>query len=280
MSNLDWNTAQPDPTQPMMEPGFQAAAANHRPHILVVDDDRGHRLLLAGLLDRAGFRASLAGDAAAAQKLIDAAGPDLILLDVMLPGEDGVAFCRKMRAASGLPVIMLTALGQGPNRVAGLDSGADDYIAKPFDPEELLARIRAVLRRSANGLGAPASNPAKGRQTYRFAGWVLDAAKREVWSPEGVLITLTSGEFDLLLAFCDHPQMVLSREHLVELTSGKPSDGADRRIDILVSRVRRKITPAPNQTGARRSELLKTVRNGGYQFTVPVTLETPAESKD
>jgi len=273
MSNLDWNAAQPEPAQPMLEPGFQPAAASHRPHVLVVDDDRGHRLLLAGLLDRGGFRASLAGDAGTALKLIQAAGADLILLDVMLPGEDGIAFCRKLRAASGLPIIMLTALGQGPNRVAGLDSGADDYIAKPFDPEELLARIRAVLRRAAAGT-SPASGPAKGRQIYRFAGWALDAAKREVWSPDGVLITLTSGEFDLLLAFCDHPQMVLSREHLVELTTGKPSDGTDRRIDILVSRVRRKITPGPSQVDARRSELLKTVRNGGYQFTVPVSLES------
>jgi two-component system OmpR family response regulator len=262
MSDLDWNTA--DPVRPAAEP-LNPRGTAHRPHVLVVDDDRGHRLLLAGLLDQGGFRASLAGDTQAAQRLIKAAGPDLILLDVMLPGEDGVAFCRRLRQGSGPPVIMLTALGQGPHRVAGLDGGADDYIAKPFDPEELLARIRAVLRRTGTAAAGGVGNPAGGRQRYRFEGWVLDAAKREVWSPDGVLITLTSGEFDLLLAFCDHPQMVLTREHLVELTSGKPSDGADRRIDILVSRIRRKL--------ARHAALLKTVRNGGYQFTAEVALE-------
>ena len=247
-----------------------------RPHILVVDDDRGHRLLLAPLLDRGGFRASLAPDAATAQKLVKTAAPDLILLDVMLPGEDGIAFCQRMRAESGPPVIMLTALGQGSYRVTGLDSGADDYVAKPFDPDELLARIRAVLRRTRD-FADQGDRRAKVGQVYRFAGWALDAAKREVWSPDGVLITLTSGEFDLLLAFCDHPQMVLSREHLVELTSGKPSDGADRRIDILVSRLRRKLALFPPPPGDRLSgilndELLKTVRNGGYQFTAPVSL--------
>ena len=270
MPELDWNTTPaPAPLAPQT-PGFSPQL--HRPHVLVVDDDRGHRLLLAPLLDRAGFRASLAPDAATGLKLVKTAAPDLILLDVMLPGEDGLAFCRRMRAASGVPIIMLTALGQGPHRVAGLDSGADDYIAKPFDPDELLARIRAVLRRvrafsgAANGNAVPAR--ASARQRYRFEGWTLDVAKREVWSPDGVLITLTSGEFDLLLAFCDHPQMVLSREHLIELTTGRPSDGVDRRIDILVSRVRRKIT-----LDGGRGDLLKTVRNGGYQFTAPVTLD-------
>ena len=133
MSDLDWNAGRFELARPAAEPASQAAFT-HRPHILVVDDDRGHRLLLADLLDRGGFRASLAGDTQVALKLIKDAGPDLILLDVMLPGEDGVAFCRRLRAGSNLPIIMLTALGQGPHRVAGLDSGADDYIAKPFDP--------------------------------------------------------------------------------------------------------------------------------------------------
>jgi two-component system OmpR family response regulator len=279
MNALDWTAAAQEQTPVQNQP---AIASHHRPHILVVDDDRGHRMLLAQLLDRGGFRASLAPDAATALKLVKTAAPDLVLLDVMLPGEDGLAVCRRMRTASGLPIIMLTALGQGPHRVAGLDSGADDYIAKPFDPDELLARVRAVLRRSRDyaASGTAPAGAATGRKRYRFAGWTLDTAKREVWSPEGVLITLTSGEFDLLLAFCDHPQMVLSREHLIELTTGKPSDGADRRIDILVSRVRRKITPSVPQSGARSAELLKTVRNGGYQFTVPVTLESHGEAQD
>ncbi len=262
MSNLGWATAGPAPQ-------------GHRSHILVIDDDREHRLLIAQLLRRGGFRASLAANTATAQKLVKSAAPDLVLLDVMLPQEDGLAFCRRIRAASRLPVIMLTALGQGPHRVAGLDSGADDYIAKPFDPAELLARIRAVLRRTRDfgGADCAANAPSPRRHFYRFAGWTLDPARREVWSPENTLITLTSGEFDLLLAFCDHPQMVLSREHLVELTTGKPSDGVDRKIDILVSRVRRKLTPDPVPAAGRSGALLKTVRNGGYQLTVPVTLD-------
>jgi two-component system OmpR family response regulator len=255
---------------PGVPPDAAQRQPQQRPHVLVVDDDRGHRLLLSQLLDRGGFRPSLAADAAAALKLVAAGGPDLVLLDVMLPGEDGLAFCRRLRAVSSLPIIMLTALGQGPHRVAGLDAGADDYVAKPFDSDELLARIRAVLRRAQN---APAPRAGRRRRRYRFAGWTLDVARREVWSPTGVLITLTSGEFDLLLAFCDHPEMVLAREHLVELTTGKPSDGADRRIDILVSRIRNKLGNEDHGDGA---ELLKTVRNGGYQLTVPVTFEGDA----
>jgi two-component system OmpR family response regulator len=255
---------QPDAPLP---PNIAGEAPAQRPHILVVDDDRGHRLLLARLLDRHGFRPSLAGNSAAALKLIGSAAVDLVLLDVMLPDEDGVAFCRRVRAISNLPIVMLTALGQGPHRVAGLDAGADDYIAKPFDPDELLARIRAVLRRS-KARPMPPGIGHRGRRRYRFGGWVLDVARREVWSEDGVLITLTSGEFDLLLAFCDHPEMPLSREHLVELTTGKPSDGIDRRIDILVSRIRKKLSGD--------TVLLKTVRNGGYQLTVPVTLESDA----
>jgi two-component system OmpR family response regulator len=275
-SMTDLDRPLPDRTAP---PDF-TSKPQQRPHILVVDDDRGHRLLLARLLDRSGFRPSLAADATAALKLITAGGPDLVLLDVMLPGEDGLVFCRRVRAMSNLPIIMLTALGQGPHRVAGLDAGADDYVAKPFDSDELLARIRAVLRRVRDGAPAPALRIGLGfggrsaRRRYRFAGWLLDVARREVWSPSGVLITLTSGEFDLLLAFCDHPEMVLAREHLVELTTGKPSDGADRRIDILVSRIRSKL--GAKDHGGCGTDLLKTVRHGGYQLTVPVTLEGDA----
>jgi two-component system OmpR family response regulator len=255
-------------------PPFPSRTPPHRPHVLVVDDDRGHRLLLARLLDQNGFSASLAADAGTALKLISAAGPDLILLDVMLPGEDGLALCRRVRAGSSLPIIMLTALGQGPHRVAGLDAGADDYVAKPFDPAELVARIRAVLRRAreSGSAGKEGFGSKNVRRRYRFAGWTLDVVRREVWSPDRVLITLTSGEFDLLLAFCDHPGMVLTREHLVELTTGKPSDGADRRIDILVSRIRAKLSGRDHGG----TELLKTVRNGGYQLTVPVSLEGEA----
>jgi two-component system OmpR family response regulator len=251
---------------PVDVPGVKA---EHRPHILVVDDDRGHRLLLAQLLDQNGFRPSLAVSSATALKLVTTVEPDLIILDVMLPDEDGVAFCRRLRAISNMPIIMLTALGQGSHRVAGLNAGADDYVAKPFDPDELLARIRAVLRR---GKAQLVSGSHRNRRRYRFANWILDVPRREVWSAEGVLITLTSGEFDLLLAFCDHPGMALTREHLVELTTGKPSDGLDRRIDILVSRIRKKL----NDDRMSGMDLLKTVRNGGYQLTAPVSLESDA----
>ncbi len=238
------------------------------PHLLIVDDDRDHRFLVSKLLQENGFRVSLAPDAAAMLRLLEAGEPDLVLLDIMLPDEDGLALCRQVRAGSDLPIIILTALGRGPHKVAGLDMGADDYVAKPFDSQELLARIRAVLRRS----GARAAPAAQARRTgarrvYGFEGWRVDAARREVTSPTGVLISLTSGEFDLLMALLEHPQMVLTRDHLVELTRQRGSDGMDRSIDILVSRIRRKVEDNP-----KAPSIIKTVRGGGYLFAPQVTL--------
>lgn len=244
--------------------GTERRDASPPPMVLVADDDGEHRLLLSRLLRKAGFRASLAQDGASLMKLFAAHPPDLLLLDLMLPDEDGLVLCRRIRDISDVPIIMLTALGRGPYKVAGLEMGADDYIAKPFDPDELLARIRAVLRR-ARGRSDRLVD-AKTRRGYRFDGWSVDAAKRQLLSPEQVLITLTSGEFDLLMAFVEHPQTILTREHLVELSRGRGSDGFDRSVDILVSRLRRKIEP-----NAKEPRMIKTVRSGGYLFAPNVS---------
>ncbi|WP_374378900.1 response regulator [Dongia sp.] len=251
-------------------PPIAHAPAPQLPHLLIVDDDRDHRLLLGRLFGENGFRVSLAPDGATMLRLFEAAKPDLVILDLMLPDEDGLSLCRRIRAASDVPVIMVSALGRGPHKIAGLDTGADDYIAKPFESGELIARTRAVLRRSRRMLPVEQALPARKSQgrTYCFEGWRVDAARREVHSPEGVLVTLTSGEIDLLLAFAEHPQTILSREHLVELTRHRGGDGQDRSVDILVSRIRRKIERNP-----RAPRLIKTVRSGGYLFAPTVTLE-------
>ena len=240
------------------------------PHLLIVDDDREHRLLLGRLFGDHCFRVSLAPDGGTMLKMLDSARPDLVILDVMLPDEDGLSLCRRIRAESDLPVIMLTALGRGPHKLAGFDMGADDYVAKPFESAELVARTRAVLRRARHNVNgaAPALGRKGAKRVYRFDGWRVDAAKREVISPTDVLITLTSGETDLLLAFVEHPQTILTRDHLVELTRNRGGDANDRSVDILVSRIRRKIEQTP-----RAPRFIKTVRSGGYLFAPSVTLE-------
>ncbi|WP_374653747.1 response regulator [Dongia sp.] len=240
------------------------------PHLLIVDDDREHRLLLGRLFGEQGFRVSLAPDGLTMMKMLHASPPDLVILDLMLPDEDGLSLCRRIRAESDLPIIMLSALGRGPHKLAGFDMGADDYIAKPFETAELVARTKAVLRRARRaGEEPPAAMARKGaKRVYLFEGWRVDAARREVISPQGVLITLTSGETDLLLALVEHPQTVLTRDHLVELTRNRGGDGNDRSVDILVSRIRRKIEQNP-----RAPRFIKTVRSGGYLFAPNVTLE-------
>ena len=240
------------------------------PHLLIVDDDQDHRLLLGRLFGENGFRVSLAPDGSTMLKLLQASPPDLVILDLMLPDEDGLSLCRRVRANSDLPIIMLTALGRGPHKLAGFDMGADDYVAKPFYSAELVARTRAVLRRAhQRGEGVSVLPGRKGtKRVYRFDGWRVDAAKREVFSPADVLITLTSGEIDLLLALIEHAQTVLTREHLVELTRNRGGDANDRSVDILISRIRRKIEQNP-----RQPRFIKTVRSGGYLFAPSVTLE-------
>jgi two-component system, OmpR family, response regulator len=228
---------------------------DRQPHILVVDDDREIRSLISQFLTRHGHRVTAAKDGAEMFRALEAARIDLIVLDLMMPGEDGLSLCRR-----------LTAMGEETDRIVGLEMGADDYLAKPFNPRELLARIKAVLRR-ANGLPGPAAEQSAGR-TLSFEGWRLDLTRRELHSPEGVLVQLSAGEFDLLLAFAEHPQRVLNRDQLLDLARGRSAVPFDRSIDVQVSRLRRKIEPNPGEP-----TLIKTVRSGGYIFTPAVKAE-------
>ena len=237
------------------------------PHILVVDDDREIRDLLSRFLAKHGYRVSTAADGRDMRRILGDARIDLIVLDLMLPGEDGLTLCRNLRVESGVPVIMLTAMGEETDRIIGLEMGADDYLAKPFNPRELLARIKAVLRR-ADGIirresrvGGEGDGPA----AYHFAGWRFDADGRELVSPDGVVVPLSGGEFELLAAFVTHPQRVLSRDQLLDLARGREAQPFDRSIDVQVSRLRRKIEPDPKEP-----TLIKTVRGGGYMFTPAV----------
>jgi two-component system OmpR family response regulator len=233
------------------------------PHILLVEDDIEISRLLATALAESGFTASAASSAVEMDRLLARGGVDLVVLDVMLPGEDGFNICRRLRASSSIPIIMLTALGESVDRIVGLEIGADDYVTKPFNSRELVARIRALLRRT-NSASQTAFNRLR---VLRFAGWRLDPAARQLSDPEGVQVTLTSAEFDLLLAFCTRPGRVLSREELLDLTHGGAAGPIERSIDVHVSRIRQKIEPDP-----REPTLIKTVRLGGYVFTPLVEL--------
>lgn len=234
---------------------------NRSPHILVVEDDREIRTMVSRFLQKNGYRVTVSEDATAMERVLSAASIDLILLDIMLPGEDGLSICRRIRARSAIPIIMLTATGDTVARVVGLEMGADDYITKPFDPQELMARTKAVLRRATS---LPAQWE-KSNAPMTFKGWRIDPAARELRDPTGIRVTLTRGEFDLLLAFCRHPQRTLNREQLLDLSQGRGGSPFDRGIDILVSRIRHKIEENP-----RDPTLIKTVRAGGYVFTPEV----------
>lgn len=232
------------------------------PHVLIVDDDRDIRDLLARFLRKHQFRVDTAQDGRAMMEMLGAGRFDLVVLDLMMPGEDGLSLCRRLRATSDLPVIMLTAMGEETDRIVGLEIGADDYLAKPFNPRELLARIRAVLRRARGA--KPVEDAAAGRR-LRFDGWTLDVARRELTSPDGVLVDLSAGEHELLVAFATHPQRVLSRDQLLDLTKGRAAVPFDRSIDVQLSRLRRKVEADPKEPA-----LIKTVRGGGYIFTPSV----------
>lgn len=232
------------------------------PHLLVVDDDREIRDLLSRFLSRHGYRVTMAKDAREARRLVADARIDLMILDIMMPGEDGLSLCRDMRAKSTTPIIMLTAMGEDTDRIVGLEMGADDYMPKPFNPRELLARIKAVLRR-AGGLGQP--DVADRGKVLRFAGWTLDLARRRLESPGREPIELSTGEFDLLVAFAERPQRVLNRDQLLDLARGRAAIPFDRSIDVQVMRLRRKI-----ETDPRSPQLIATVRGGGYVFTPTV----------
>jgi two-component system, OmpR family, response regulator len=234
------------------------------PHILVVDDDREICSLVSQFLTRHALRVTTARDGAEMMKVMEAARIDLVVLDVMLPGEDGLSLCRKLRAATATPVIMLTAMGEDVDRIVGLEMGADDYLAKPFNPRELLARIKAVLRR-AGTLPPTATEVVGGGKVLAFGTWRLDLAKRELKTAEDELVVLSSGEFDLLQAFAEHPQRVLTRDQLLDLARGRAASLFDRSVDIQVMRLRRKIEIDPKDP-----QLIKTVRSGGYMFTPTV----------
>lgn len=232
------------------------------PHILIVDDNRDLRDLLSRALAKDGYSVSTAGDGREMRKTLKSGSIDLIILDLMLPGEDGLSLCRGLRAESNIPVIMLTAKGEEIDRIIGLEMGADDYIAKPFNSRELLARMKAVLRRTQ--IMEKHRDPS---EAYTFAGWTLDTNKRELVSSEDVVVPLSTGEYTLLSVFVERPKHVLSRGQLLDLTRGRAYDSFDRSIDTQVSRLRRKIEPDP-----KNPELIKTVWGGGYVFTPDVTL--------
>lgn len=231
-------------------------------HVLVVDDDREIRDLLGRFLTKHGYRVTAVGDGKEMRRALADWNIDLVVLDLMLPGEDGLSLCRDLRAKSQIPVIMLTMMGEETDRIVGLEMGADDYLPKPFNPRELLARMKAVLRRAHC---APATPAGVRRQVYRFAGWTLDLGLRRLQSPRGLVADLSSGEYDLLVAFVERPQRVLTRDQLLDLTHGRAETPFDRSVDMQVSRLRQKIEADPKEPG-----LIKTVRGGGYLFTAVV----------
>ncbi|SNY92499.1 two component transcriptional regulator, winged helix family [Cohaesibacter sp. ES.047] len=236
-------------------------------HILVIEDDTEIRSLIANLLERNGWTSSLARNSVEADEIMSRRRIDLILLDVMLPGEDGLSICARLRAISTLPILFLSAKSEDIDRVVGLEMGADDYLTKPFNPRELEARIKALLRRSRMSVQ---ETWIKAPVLYFGGMWQLDLRKRELSDYDDVVVYLTPAEFDLLRVFCERPGLTLSREQLIELTHGRNSNATDRSIDILISRLRRKL-----ERGKDHQKLIHTVRSGGYEFIAEVS-ETKA----
>jgi two-component system, OmpR family, response regulator len=237
------------------------APADAPTRILLVEDDAEISQMLGDVLSASGFTARAVTSGQDMDRLLEQDDVDLVVLDIMLPGEDGFSICRRLRATSSVPIIMLTALGEAVDRIVGLEIGADDYVTKPFNSRELVARIRALLRRSRTA-GAIAGN---GRRPLVFAGWRIDPVGRQLFNPDGVRVATTSAELDLLLAFCRNPGRVLSREELLELTHGGVAGTVERTVDVHISRIRQKLEPDP-----RDPTLIKTVRLGGYIFTPTV----------
>jgi two-component system OmpR family response regulator len=237
-----------------------------QPHILVVDDHREIRDLVSRALTKEGFRVSVAADGRAMHKVLADGRIDLILLDLMLPGEDGLSLCRALRTESNIPIIMLTAKGEEVDRVIGLEMGADDYLPKPFGSRELVARIRAVLRRSSE-TGATADTGRRLKR-YRFDRWVLDTGTRDLLRDDGVTVPLSTGEYDLLIALVERPQRVLSRDQLLDLARGRAANAFDRSVDTQISRLRKKLELDPGDP-----KVIKTVWGGGYLFTPAVNPE-------
>lgn len=227
--------------------------------ILVVEDDPGMRTLILRVLKENGYEATSARDGREMLATLAARPFDLVLLDVMLPGRSGLDLCRDIRKTSAVPIIMVSARGDEIDRVVGLEVGADDYVAKPFGAKELLARIRAVLRRASGAFEAAPGEPRQ--DMLRFAGWRLDRRRRELLDPAGVSIELSGAEHDLLVTFLENPQRVIGRERLLELSRTRLADSSDRSIDVLVSRLRRKLG---------QEDLIRTVRGVGYLFSADV----------
>jgi two-component system OmpR family response regulator len=231
-------------------------------HILIVDDDAETRSLLSEYLHKQGYRVTTAADGKAMQGMLETARPDLIVLDLMLPGTDGLELCRDLRSRSNVPVIMLTARGEETDRIVGLEMGADDYLAKPFSPRELLARIKSVLRRSRS---LPGNLEPEIVRSLRFAGWTLDVATRNLVAPDRVVVALSGTEFRLLRIFLEHPNRVLTRDQLIDLMLSRDAGPFDRAIDVQVSRLRHRL-----RDDAREPAIIKTVRGQGYVFAAHV----------
>ena len=231
--------------------------------ILIVDDDPGLRSLISSFLDKHGFRTDTAGDPVEMRRMLEQNRYDVIVLDVMMPREDGLSALRRLQKDDGPPVIMLSAVGSDVDRIVGLEMGAEDYLSKPCNPRELLARIRTVLRRNAKASGEPAEAPVPG--IMRFAGWLFDVPARTLHDPTGKLITLSDGEFRLLRAFVEHPRRVLTRDQLLDFARGQDTEFYDRAIDVQISRLRRKLGDS-----ADGAELIRTIRSEGYMFVPTV----------
>jgi two-component system OmpR family response regulator len=231
-------------------------------HVLIVDDDAETRSLLQKYLQKQGYRVTTAADGRALRKALEIGRPDLIVLDLMLPGEDGLELCRDLRTRSNLPVIMLTARDEETDRIVGLEMGADDYLGKPFNPRELLARIKSVLRRARS---LPENLEPEAVRRVRFAGWTLDADTRNLTAPDGIVVPLSGSEFKLLRVFLAHPNRVLSRDQLIDLMISREAGPFDRAIDVQVSRLRQRL-----REDAREPRIVKTVRGEGYVLAAKV----------
>jgi two-component system OmpR family response regulator len=233
--------------------------------ILIVDDDAEIRHLLRDYLAKHGLRATAVADGKGMWQALEQGRFDLIVLDLMLPGEDGLTLCRNLRVRANLPVVMLTALGEETDRIIGLEMGADDYLAKPFNPRELLARVKAVLRRTRS---LPDRHDGEQVTRIYFADWTLDLSSRNLISPEGNVVTLSGGEYRLLQVFLDHPNRVLSRDQLLDFTQGREGGPFERSIDMQVGRLRRRL-----RDDAKEPQIIKTVRSAGYVLATPVRRE-------
>ncbi|MCB2077599.1 MAG: response regulator [Novosphingobium sp.] len=229
--------------------------------LLLVDDEAALREPLAEYLSRQGFTVTEAASAAQARSVLRDETPDLVLLDIMMPGEDGLSLCRHLVEARAIPTIFLTAKGEATDRIVGLEIGADDYVVKPFEPRELVARIRSVLRRASRSAPAVQADD----EIFEFEGWRLDPLKRRLIDPEGVIVAISSVEFRLLMAFLEHPRQVLDRDTLLDMVQGREAHLFDRAVDNQVSRLRRKI-----EVDSRNPELIQTVWGGGYMLAADV----------